>query len=100
MRERGHPHDSSRGFGVGSRTAFASVNVLRAVRLHPVQVSFALTAAHGTQENTGVFPERPGENGIEEWVGAGVDGVEEHQEDLGVGHGDERELEGGGDGEK
>lgn len=102
MRERGHPHNSAGSFGVavGTRTAFASDDVLRAVRLHPVQVSFALTAAHGTQENAGVFPERPGENGVEEWVGAGVDGVEEHQEDLRVGDGDERDLERCRDGEK
>lgn len=102
MRKAGHPHDGTRGFGVriGAGAAFASVDVLRAIRLHSIQASFALAAAHGAQQDTCIFPEGPGEDGVEERVSARVDGVEEHQEDLRVGHSDERDFEGRGNGEK
>ena len=72
----------------------------RAVGLHAVETGLDLTAAHGAQELAGVLPEGLGADGVQERVGAGVDGVEEHQQDLGVGDSDEGHLEGGGDGEE
>lgn len=90
MGKAGHPHDSTRSFGVciGAGAAFASVDVLRAVRLHSVQVGFALAAAHGAQKDACVLSEGPGEDGVDERVCARVDGVEKHKEDLRVGHRD------------
>lgn len=49
---------------------------------------------------TCILSEGPGEYGIEERIGARVDGEEEDQEDFGVGDGDERDLERSGDGKE
>ncbi|TNN61419.1 hypothetical protein EYF80_028436 [Liparis tanakae] len=64
-------------------------------RLASEQLRSPLTEAHLTEEDEDVPPERLGEDGVEERVGAGVERVEEHQQNLGVGDGDERPVQRG-----
>lgn len=60
-----------------------------------VNLGLHFTAPKLAQENEEIPAESLGENGIEERVCAGVDGVKQNQEDLGVSHCDERNLEWG-----
>lgn len=67
-------------------------------RLRPVDVGSAAAAAPHQQAH--VLPEGPGEQRVQEGVAQRVDGVEEDEQDLGVGHGDEGHAQGGRDGEE
>ena len=66
----------------------------------PVGLGLHFIAAKLTQQNEEIPAEVPGEDGVEEGVGTGVDGVEQDQEDLWLGHSDEGHLEGGRDGKE
>lgn len=68
--------------------------------LSPVNLCSCLKQTKTGSKEKEVPPECASEEGVEKGVGAGVDGVEEHQQDFGIRHGDERELQSGGDGEE
>lgn len=68
--------------------------------LSPVDLRPGLEEAEAGREQEEVPPEGAREEGVEEGVAAGVDGVEEHQQQLGLRDGDERQLEGGRHGEE
>lgn len=63
-------------------------------------MSLHFIAAKFAQQNEEIPAKVFGEDGIEEGVGTGVDGVEQDQEDLGLGHSDKGNLEGSRDGEE
>lgn len=68
--------------------------------LCPVNLRPGLKQAEASGEEKEIPSEGAGEEGVQEGVGAGVDRVEEDQQEFGVWDGDERELEGGRDGEE
>lgn len=68
--------------------------------LCPVNLRPGLKQAEASCKEKEILPEGAGEEGVQEGVGAGVDRVEEHQQEFGVRDGDEGELEGGRDGEE
>ena len=53
------------------------------------QLGLSLAEPHLAEQDEDVATKRLGEDGVEERVGAGVERKEQHQQDLGVGHGDE-----------
>lgn len=60
-----------------------------------VNLGLHFTATKLAQENEEIPAEGLRENGVEERVSAGVDGVKQNQKDLGIRHRDERNLEWG-----
>lgn len=60
-----------------------------------VNLGLHFAATKLAQQNEEIPAESLGENGIEERVSTGIDGVKQNQKDLGFGHCDERNLEGG-----
>ena len=60
----------------------------------PEDPRLGLAEVPAPQEPTDVPAERPGEDGVQEGVAQGVDRVEQDEQDLGVGHGDERHTQG------
>lgn len=72
--------------------------LLRRQSLRSIEVRAGVVAA--AQQPAHVLPERSREDGVQERVAEGVDGVEQDEQDLGVGHRYERHPQGGGDGEE
>lgn len=68
--------------------------------LRPVNLRPGFKQAEASCEEKEIPPEGAREEGVQEGVGARVDRVEEDQQEFGVWDGDERELEGGGDGKE
>lgn len=64
-------------------------------RLTAEQLGLPLAKPHLAEQDEDVAAERLGEDGVEEGVGTRVERVEEHQQDLGIGHGDERAVQHG-----
>lgn len=84
--------------GVFPVVHFVGAGLLRRQCLRSVEIGAGVAAA--TQQVTHVLPESPGEDGVQERVAEGVDGVEEDEQDFRVRHGDEGHAQRGGDGEK
>jgi len=59
-----------------------------------------MAAAAATQQLAHVLPESPREEGVQERVAEGVDGIKHDEQDLRVRHSDEGHTEGCGDGEE
>lgn len=57
--------------------------------LSMVEIGFALTTTTAAEKLADVPTERPCEDGVQEGVAQRVDGVEQDQQELGVGDGDE-----------
>lgn len=64
-------------------------------RLCAVNLRSGLKQAETSCQEEEITPEAAGEEGVKEGVGAGVDGVEEHQQELGIRNGDERKFQSG-----
>ncbi|KAG9344470.1 hypothetical protein JZ751_011140, partial [Albula glossodonta] len=73
----------------------AECQAMQAVELGPVT-----TATTAAQQQVNIQAEGTGEDGVQEGVAERVDWVEEDEQDLGVGHGDEGHTQRGGDGEE
>ena len=61
--------------------------------LCPVELSSGMAKTTATQQQTYILLKRSSKDGVEEGVTEGVDWVEEDEEDLGVGDGDEGHVE-------
>lgn len=62
-------------------------------RLCAVNLRPGLEEAETSGQEEEIPPEAAGKEGVEEGVRAGVDGIEEHQQELGIRDGDERKLQ-------
>lgn len=68
--------------------------------LRPVNLRLSLKQAKAGRKEKEVSAKSTGEKGVQEGVGAGVDGVKQDQQEFGVWHRDERMLQGSRDGEE
>lgn len=82
-------------YGVQHNMAALTSWLLTGGALRPVNLRPSFKQAKASREKKEIPPEGVSEEGIKKGVGAGVDGVEEDQQQFGIWHGDERELEGG-----
>lgn len=84
-------------FSVGH---FVDAGVLRRHSLWSVEIRVGIAAAAAAQQPAHVPPEGTSEDGVQEGVAEGVDGVKENQQDFGVGHGYEGHAQRGRDGKE